>query len=1572
MRRASAWWLALALTVILTIPAAPPWHPSIQASGDPPPGPCESGYVAPTPVLVAVSELPIVVSSTAADYFVLYVERPNPNNPRRWIPVSVTRGQAGTTTLTDNLDALSPDKYRVEQYQVAQPGDLDGDCVDDITELDDLGAQNPINPTRTTTDVTVRAALESRQAFQELSSQRDVDNSDYEPLSGLEYVMFLILGEFESNPSIYFMDSNDPKWHAALLEELRQLGEPERHLLVAMRGNLVYHPNVIAPDGSLGMYRFSYSLGTGGFSRTANLYQLLASAMPLLENNLAYYPRSEQGLLHYRREQAQYDASRVNILLQEDILPDVDYMPLNQAEGYGRLRLMAAGDEPRPGDIPIYESLPNDLPRVAGSITTVPQTPLSHVNLRAIQNGVPNAFLRDILTTKQYADLIGKHVYFAVAADGFTLREATKAEVDAHHAKSRPTATQTLTRDLSVTAITPLANVSFADWDAFGVKAANMAELSKLNLPAGVVPTGYAVPFYFYDEFMKANGFYDEIETMLADPSFQSDYAVQESMLKALRKKIKKGTTPAWMIKALEDMHAAYPEGTSLRYRSSTNNEDLPAFNGAGLYSSKTQDPDETADEGIDKSIKAVWASLWNYRAFLERDYYRVDHKSVAMGVLVHPNYSDEKANGVAVSHDPISFSPNAYYVNTQIGEDLVTNPEARSYPEQLLLDANGKASVLTRSNHAPAGQLLMSDAQMRQLRRHLEVIHHRFRQLYQVKDGERFAIEIEFKITAANQLAIKQARPWVFAETLSLTPTVSLAFAEETVTEGAPLTLVLSRRGGDRSKPLDIQLEWTDPDGKIQGTAPTSAQFPAAQAALSLSLPTVLTAQVEPESTITARITANSAYVLGDPSAASVTVTDQAGTSELSITAGPDVTEGEEAVFTLTADPAPITPLAVLLTVSGDEDYIYDRDLGQRTAIIPSGVTTVTLRIGTSVDSLDEAADGRVVATLDTPLADAGYSVSDTASSASITVADDDNGEGLAYTASPSVVAAVRALAAQTQHGSVHVNRWQRVLVAFGEHDGTGVTGGAMTAAEAQQMADRHSSPVWDQVVAELEQIESGTVKPVTIYLLLYAVQLTEGGPLSGGPGAAGRTKLAIGLSRELLAGETLVVPFKVDGDADAWRLSDPNDPNDPNASFGAQSSITFSDSDGFLTLLDLTAEDDADADDETITFDFDSARPPTLNGNTAGVTLGTNSGFDGVETTATRLIIIDDDQPPPPTPEVNITSAADGSEGGNVSFTLTATPAPAADLPVTVTISVSGDYGVTAGSRTVTIPASGSATLTLATTDDQTDEPDGSVTATLATGSGYTIGSLSAQTAAVADNDDPPVPELVVTPVVSITGGSAITEGGSASFTISANPSPTADIDVTVTVSEVGDFGASTGQRTVRITSGQTSQTFTVSTADDSTDESDGSITVSLASGSGYTGSGSATVAVADNDDPPQPIEQADPPVDGDLPDVATLTACEGEPELLIGSPTASRSDASVDFEVMLSCLPSGNPMILLVPVRDGIIGENLFISLTRDTPSATVTVDIGGEAALGLAIGWESGLAGRDVQGDVVFSD
>ena len=196
-----------------------------------------------------------------------------------------------------------------------------------------------------------------------------------------------------------------------------------------------------------------------------------------------------------------------------------------------------------------------------------------------------------------------------------------------------------------------------------------------------------------------------------------------------------------------------------------TNNEDLPGFNGAGLYDSKTQHPEETEEDGIAKSLKQVYASLWNFRAFIERDFHRIDHLEAAMGVLVHPNYSDELVNGVAVSFDPAYSTDGSYYVNSQIGEDLVTNPDAHSVPEEILLNSYGTHTVVAISNQVLQGQLLMSNDQLDQLRDHLTVIHDHFAVLYNPGPDGPFAMEIEFKITSDNILAIKQARPWIFTD---------------------------------------------------------------------------------------------------------------------------------------------------------------------------------------------------------------------------------------------------------------------------------------------------------------------------------------------------------------------------------------------------------------------------------------------------------------------------------------------------------------------------------------------------------------------------------------------------------------------------------------------------------------------------------------------------------------------------------------------------------------------------------------------------------------------------------------
>ncbi len=182
----------------------------------------------------------------------------------------------------------------------------------------------------------------------------------------------------------------------------------------------------------------------------------------------------------------------------------------------------------------------------------------------------------------------------------------------------------------------------------------------------------------------------------------------------------------------------------------------------------------------------------------------------------------------------------------------------------------------------------------------------------------------------------------------------------------------------------------------------------------------------------------------------------------------------------------------------------------------------------------------------------------------------------------------------------------------------------------------------------------------------------------------------------------------------------------------------------------------------DATPGDDYDT---PNRTGNTGFVTIPANAGSvtipvtimddnvdDDGETIVVRLASVSGgyrvatpdsvtltirNHDPLPEPEVSIAAGAGVTEGGSASFTLTADPAPTAPLDVSVTIAAEGEFGIAAGERTVTIPVTGSYELTLATAGDGVDEPDGSVTATVDAGNGYTVGAASSGTVAIADDD-------------------------------------------------------------------------------------------------------------------------------------------------------------------------------------------------------------------------------------------
>ena len=756
-----------------------------------------SGYN-PTPTAVTIAAVPIVVDSTTADYFVLYVSH-DVDDTEVELPVLVKRGETGTTALAENVEALPRERYRVEKYLIADPADVDGDCIDDITELDDFGSKNPVNAASSIDLRDGAVGIADRATFEALAQV-------YPLRSNKLQMKFVVFGIDTESPRVYFIDSSRYQLHFMFRYALVDRGI-EQDEAQTTDGFLYYYPNLEAADGSLGVY-FAWDTTTYSFAIVDRLFTLIAASMPLLEQDLAYHLRNYQ-LPAVQDEFPLYEDSRIHLLLDEDIEPEDNFLPLNEEVGFGLLRVLEPDERPSLRDVVIYETLPNNLPRVAGIISTVSQTPLSHVNLRAIQDGVPNAFIRDALDNDDIESLIGGYVRYEVKRARYRIRAATREEVDAHYDSSRPSQPQTPQRDLSVTEITQLSEIGFDDWDAFGVKAANVAVLRTLGFPEGTIPDGFAIPFYFYDEFMKHNDFYTRIETMLADADFQENFDTQDEELKDLRDAIEDGETPAWILTALADMNTGFPEGTTNRkYRSSTNNEDLPGFNGAGLYDSKSQKPDEDEEDGLDKSLKEVYASLWNFRAFTERDFHRIDHLTAAMGILVHPSYQDELVNGVAVSFDPIGGGREGfYYINSQVGEDLVTNPDAHSVPEEIRCDLWGKYEVLATSNQVAPGKLLMSNVQLGQLCRHLKVIHDHFAGLYNPAADEPFAMEIEFKITSDNVLAIKQARPWVFSGAATPAPGKTLP--------SAPINLAVAP--GDTS----LTVVWDQP-ANTGGESPT------------------------------------------------------------------------------------------------------------------------------------------------------------------------------------------------------------------------------------------------------------------------------------------------------------------------------------------------------------------------------------------------------------------------------------------------------------------------------------------------------------------------------------------------------------------------------------------------------------------------------------------------------------------------------------------------------------------------------------------------------------------------------
>ncbi len=701
-----------------------------------------------------LGQVQLSIQGQADKYYILHAQ----HSPTYNWATSMTIGVDGTMIITEPAGAYPLENYSITEHDIVSPDDYDGDGIDDLTEFNNMPTDAPFNYAAPIDFIDGSTSIPDAETFMDLATVQNVGWAPF--LDDQLYVKFGILDRDTPEPKVYFINSNTYIIHASFWSGIGAsvTGDDSS-------GEIVFNPNDILPNGSIGSYSFNFSFGDAyDFEATQRTYELLVASMPFLQNNMNHFIGQSSENNHLNNYAEDFEGSRIEVALESDVFAEVNYIPFHEAEGYGFFKHMQDLNEtPGSRDIVLYDALPNSLPRVGGIITSVIQTPLSHVNLRAIQDNVPNAYIAEPLAIDSIANLLGNYIYYKVENEQFEIREATLNEVNNWYEDLRPTELQIPVRDLSITEIMPLEDINFEMSSSFGAKCSNVATMRSFDFPEGTIPDGFGIPFYYYDEFMQFNNFYEEAQVMINNPAFQNDINFRTERLKDFRRDIKDAPMPQWMMEDLQAMHDDFPEGTAVRCRSSTNNEDLPGFSGAGLYTSKTQHLDEGH---ISKSIKQVYASMWNFRAYEERDFYRIDHFMAAMGVLCHPNFQEEKSNGVGISIDPIYKTEDTFYLNTQVGESLITNPDPNSVPEEILLYQNptqgGGYLVLRLSNLVNPGELVMDQVYLDQMREYLTTIHDEFSILYDVVGAEGFGMDIEYKVTAQDQLAIKQARPWV------------------------------------------------------------------------------------------------------------------------------------------------------------------------------------------------------------------------------------------------------------------------------------------------------------------------------------------------------------------------------------------------------------------------------------------------------------------------------------------------------------------------------------------------------------------------------------------------------------------------------------------------------------------------------------------------------------------------------------------------------------------------------------------------------------------------------------------
>lgn len=469
--------------------------------------------------------------------------------------------------------------------------------------------------------------------------------------------------------------------------------------------------------------------------------------------------------------------SGMRVIYQDEIFKGQTYQALNNGECYGYLKIIdisqLSSSVPGIHDIVLVNGIPNDIPVISGIVTTVFQSPLSHINVLSHNRGTPNMAYKNALADQQFTKRVGILVYLSVTPDSFVIRDAVLAEAEKFWKKNEPSIPQTMICNDTTQGLFELTSLSHQSIPLVGAKAANLGELTRISQPDSTLaflPEGaFAIPFFYYRNHLKRNNIESFLNKIIDDSLSVVNIGRRKLLLDTLREKIITASIDPEFVKMVETKIRSSTIFRNIRFRSSTNAEDLEGFNGAGLYESYSAEmgnPKKTVGE----AIKKVYASMWTLEGFQEREYFKIDQRSVAMGILVHRAFPDEIANGVAITKNIYEPLIPAYTISCQKGEISVVNPPHGTTCDQLLFHLMNETtafkepsmSYISYSNlNSKKG--ILNEQEIVRLAKYLKEIHdHFFFYVFKTGSYYHFAMDVEFKVVGPNRdIYIKQVRPY-------------------------------------------------------------------------------------------------------------------------------------------------------------------------------------------------------------------------------------------------------------------------------------------------------------------------------------------------------------------------------------------------------------------------------------------------------------------------------------------------------------------------------------------------------------------------------------------------------------------------------------------------------------------------------------------------------------------------------------------------------------------------------------------------------------------------------------------